>query len=128
MEKYGPPRETWPRFKLDFPEAQAWPERLNIAEILVDENVKMGRGGKVAILHEEEKMTYGELQLMVNRFGNALKSLGVGVGDRVMLRLPNIPEFIVSNLAAQRIGAVSVPTFTQLSLDSSKTCFSVVNW
>jgi 2-aminobenzoate-CoA ligase len=114
MEKYGPPRETWPRFKLDFPEAQAWPERLNIAEILVDENVKMGRGGKVAILHEEEKMTYGELQLMVNRFGNALKSLGVGVGDRVMLRLPNIPEFIVSNLAAQRIGAVSVPTFTQL--------------
>lgn len=114
IEKYGPPKEMWPRFKLDFPEAQTWPAKLNIAEALVDENVRKGRGAKVAILMDELRITYGELQLMVNRFGNALKSLGVEVGDRVMLRLPNIPEFVVGSLAAQKIGAVSVPTFTLL--------------
>ncbi|MBC7131062.1 acyl-CoA synthetase, partial [Candidatus Bathyarchaeota archaeon] len=52
---------------------------------------------------------YGELQLLINRFGNALKSLGIKRGDRVMLRLPNIPEFIISHLAVQKIGCVSVP-------------------
>jgi len=114
IEKYGPPKEMWPRFKLDFPEAKTWPAKLNIAEILVDENARKGYGGKAAILIDERRITYGELQLMVNRFGNALKSLGVEVGDRVMLRLPNIPEFVVSSLAAQKIGAISVPTFTLL--------------
>lgn len=104
----------WPKFKLDFPEAQRWPAKLNIAEVLVDENVKKGRSEKVAILHEDQRITYRELQLMVNQFGNALKSLGVEVGDRVMLILPNIPEFIVSNLAAQKIGAVSVPAYALL--------------
>jgi len=114
MEKYGPPREMWPEFKLDFPEAQAWPRLMNIAEVLVDDNVKAGRGDKPAYLYGDRRITYRELQRMVNVFGNALKSLGVGVGDRVMLRLPNIPEFPVSSLAAQKIGAVSVCTFALL--------------
>jgi len=102
----------WPKFNLDFPEAQGWPAKLNIAEVLVDENFRKGMGGKVAILCGDQRITYSELQLMVNRFGNALKSLGVNVGDRVMLRLPNIPEFIVSQFAIQKIGAVSVPVHT----------------
>lgn len=114
MEKYGPPREMWPEFKLDFLEAQSWPRQMNVAEILVDENVRAGRGNHVAYLYEDRKITYKELQRMVNIFGNALRSLGVGVGDRVMLRLPNIPEFPVASLAAQKIGAVSVCTFTLL--------------
>ena len=112
--KYGPPKEMWPKFNLDFSEAQAWPAKLNIAEILVDKNVKEGKSQKTAVLYENQKITYGELQLMVNRLGNALKSLGVGIGDRVILRLPNIPEFTVSHLAVQKIGAVSVPTYPLL--------------
>lgn len=43
---------------------------------------------------------------MSNSFGNALKSLGVG--DRVMIGLPNIPEFIISELAALKLGATCV--------------------
>ena len=99
----------WPRFNLDFPEAQAWPAKLNIAETFVDENVAMSRGQKAAILCEDQTITYAELQSMMNKLGNALKNLGVKVGDRVMVRLPNIPEFIVSQMAVQKIGAVSVP-------------------
>ncbi|MGB9853299.1 MAG: acyl-CoA synthetase [Candidatus Bathyarchaeales archaeon] len=109
VTKYGPPKEMWPRFNLNFPEAQAWPSKLNIAEAFVDENVKMGRGQKASILCEDQMITYAELQSMVNSLGNALKSLGVKVGDRVLLRLFNTPEFIVSHLAIQKIGAISVP-------------------
>ncbi len=112
IERYGPPRELWPRFGLDFPEAREWPAKLNIAEVLVDDNLK--RGDKPAILYEDRQIKYRELQLMINKFGNALKVLDVKPYDRVMLRLPNIPEFIVSSLAVQKLGAVSVPTFTLL--------------
>lgn len=109
MSKYGPPKEMWPKFNFDFPEAKRWPAKLNIAEMLVDENVKKGLGNKTAVLYEDKRITYSELQLGINRFGNALKSLGIETGDRVMLRLPNILEFIISHLAIQKIGAVSVP-------------------
>ncbi|MCS7113849.1 MAG: acyl-CoA synthetase [Nitrososphaerota archaeon] len=109
MDRYGPPREAWPKLKFDFPEAKLWPAKLNVAEFLVDRNVEKGLGGKTAVLHEDRRITYGELQKLVNSFGHALKSLGVGIGDRVMLRLPNIPEFLISHLAVQKIGAVSVP-------------------
>ncbi|MEM2103892.1 MAG: acyl-CoA synthetase [Candidatus Bathyarchaeia archaeon] len=109
IDRYGPPEELRPRLKLDFPEAKVWPQKLNIAEILVDENVRRGRGRKAAVFHEGQVITYSELQLMINRFGNALKSLGVEVGDRVVIKLPNIPEFIIAHLAVQKIGCVSVP-------------------
>lgn len=109
MDIYGPPKETWPRFKFDFPEAQLWPAKLNVAEFLVDRNIERGLGEKTAVLHEDKRITYGELQRLMNSFGNALKSLGVEPSDRVMLRLPNVPEFLISHLATQKIGAVSVP-------------------
>jgi 2-aminobenzoate-CoA ligase len=114
IERYGPPKEMWPEFRLDFPEAQRWPKIMNIAEVLVDDNVRAGRGDKPAYLYGERKITYSELLRAVNVFGNALKFLGVGVSDRVVLRLPNIPEFPISCLAVQKIGAVSVCTFPLL--------------
>lgn len=107
-EKYGPPKSMWPNFCMDFPEAQQWPSKLNAAEYLVDRHVKAGKGGNTAILYKDRRITFEELQLMSNRFGNALRSLGVGAGDRVMIGLPNIPEFIISELAVLKLGAISV--------------------
>jgi acyl-coenzyme A synthetase/AMP-(fatty) acid ligase len=42
----------------------------------------------------------------VNRFANALKRLGVGKGDRVVLYMPLVPEGIITMLACARIGAI----------------------
>jgi hypothetical protein len=72
IERYGPPKEMWPEFRLDFPEAQRWPKIMNIAEVLVDDNVRAGRGDKPAYLYGERKITYSELLRAVNVFGNAL--------------------------------------------------------
>jgi acyl-CoA synthetase (AMP-forming)/AMP-acid ligase II len=46
--------------------------------------------------------------------GDALTTLGVGTGQRVLLVLFDSPEFIASFLGAARIGAVGSPTNTSL--------------
>ena len=45
----------------------------------------------------------------VNRAGNALLESGIRKEDRVMLLLPDVPEFAVAYFAVMKIGAVAVP-------------------
>ena len=85
------------------------PERCNVASYIVDSNVQEGRGEKIAIECGEERISYRELQARVNRAGNLLRRLGVGRGERVMLMLPDSPEFLYCFLGAIKIGAVAVP-------------------
>lgn len=68
----------------------------------------------MAVLYADKKITYGAIYDSVNRFGNALLSLGIGKGDPVILRIANRPEFIVAALAIHKIGAVPVPTMMLL--------------
>ncbi len=57
---------------------------------------------------------------MVNRCSNALRGLGIERGDRVALLLPNIPEFVISYLAIQKIGAVAVSLNVMLKRNEIK--------
>jgi benzoate-CoA ligase family protein len=86
------------------------PEIYNAATTFVDNNIAEGRGGKVAIYYEDQKITYQEVFEKVNRTGNALKELGIGVENRVLVILPDSPEFAYSFFGAIKIGAVAVPT------------------
>ncbi len=54
-------------------------------------------------------MTYKELKLQVDKLATALAELGVKKGDRVATVLPNCPQFIVSDYAILKIGAVHIP-------------------
>ena len=56
-------------------------------------------------------ITYAELLDEVQRLANALKGLGVEVGDRVNIYLPMIPEAAVAMLACARIGAAHSVVF-----------------
>jgi 2-aminobenzoate-CoA ligase len=105
-EEYLPPQEYRPQKICLLPELN-YPEKLNLAEVLLDQNVEK-RGDKVAIYFKDQRITYSELQGFVNRFANALRELGVGKDDRVMLRSPNIPEYLIWNFACWRIGAIPV--------------------
>ena len=74
---------------------------------------------KVALNYMGRMITYSALEGEVNRFARALVDLGVGEGDKVAMILPNIPQVIVANLAAFRIGAVAVqnnPLYTEREL------------
>jgi benzoate-CoA ligase family protein len=86
------------------------PERLNMGEWLVDRHLVEGRGGQVAVYGGDRSYTYEEIHRLTNRFGNALKGLGVGRGDHVLLRLGTNLECMVAILGALKIGAVPMPT------------------
>jgi acetyl-CoA synthetase len=85
--------------------------KINISYNCLDRHVHNGKGDKTAILWEGEpgevrKVTYGELLADVQKFGNALKSLGIRKGDRVAVYMGMTPELAVAVLACARIGAV----------------------
>lgn len=73
----------------------------------------------VALNYMGKKISYRELEELVNRFARALLDLGIHPGDKVAVCLPNIPQVIISNLAIFRIGAVTVqvnPLYTEREL------------
>ncbi len=69
---------------------------------------------KVALIFRERQITWGELEIMVDRLALAFIDLGIRRGDMVVILFPNRPEFIITLLAAARLGAVSVPVSERL--------------
>ncbi len=88
------------------------PEEFNLAAFLLDRHLAEGRAGKIAVYYEGEAITYAELAEAANRLGNALLGLGVEPENRVMICLPDCPEFLASYFGAMKIGAVPVPVST----------------
>jgi len=73
-----------------------------------------------ALLYMGKKISYRELEGLVNRFGRALMERGVTKGDKVAMLLPNIPQIVVAIYATFRIGAVAVmnnPLYTERELE-----------
>ncbi|GLY30716.1 AMP-binding protein [Kineosporia sp. NBRC 101731] len=64
--------------------------------------------GKTAIIAGQTRLSYSELVDRISRIASGLVDLGVGRGDRVVVHLPNIPEFIEFVYALWEIGAVPV--------------------
>ncbi len=64
---------------------------------------------KAALVYLGELFTYRRLGELVNGFARGLTGMGVKPGDRVMLYIPNCPQFIISYLGTQKAGAVPVP-------------------
>ena len=89
--------------------------RLNASVNCIDRHLD-ARGDKIAIRFEGEKgdvqtLSYRQLHQQVCRLANAIKSLGVGKGDRVILYMPMTPEAVVAMQACARIGAIHSVVF-----------------
>jgi long-chain acyl-CoA synthetase len=72
-----------------------------------------------ALNYMGKKITFKELDGLVNAFARALQEMGIQPGDKVALCLPNIPQAIIANYAVFRIGAVAVqnnPLYTEREL------------
>ncbi len=85
--------------------------KLNVSYNALDRHVRKNRRNKAAYIWvgengEEKIVTYDGLYLRVNNFAKALKDLGIGKGDRIIIYLPMLLEAPVAMLAAARIGAV----------------------
>jgi benzoate-CoA ligase len=85
------------------------PERFNAAAHFLDRHLAEGRAGRRAFRFDGRDVTYGEVALRANRLGHALLSRGVQMEQRVLLALPDRPEFAEAFWGAMKIGAVPVP-------------------
>ena len=99
--------------------------KLNVSYNCLDRHVEAGNGDRVAYHWrgeegEELDVTYADLHGDVQRFANALKTLGVAKGDVVAIYLPMIPEVAVAMLACARIGAIHNVVFGGFSAESVK--------
>ncbi|PYS22297.1 MAG: benzoate-CoA ligase family protein [Acidobacteria bacterium] len=83
-----------------------FPERFNMADYFLYHNLEEGREDKVCLYFKDQSFTYGEAARMSNATGNALRMLGVRIEDRVLIVLPDCPEFVWTWFGAARIGAV----------------------
>ncbi|MDX6324378.1 MAG: long-chain acyl-CoA synthetase, partial [Nocardioidaceae bacterium] len=66
-------------------------------------------GARPAVRLDDTVMTYDDLLAAANRVAGLLRERGVGVGDRIGLVLPNVPQFPVLFYGAAIAGAVIVP-------------------
>ncbi|MEC9217711.1 MAG: acetyl-coenzyme A synthetase N-terminal domain-containing protein, partial [Pseudomonadota bacterium] len=91
--------------------------RTNTAYNALDRHILDGRGDQVALIYDSPvtdtvtRHTYSELRDRVARFAGALRDLGVGYGDRVIIYMPMIPEAVIAMLATARLGAVHSVVF-----------------
>ncbi|OLT21846.1 long-chain-fatty-acid--CoA ligase [Ornithinimicrobium sp. CNJ-824] len=66
-------------------------------------------GDRPAIVLDDVRLSYAELELSARQLAGWLRSRGIGVGDRVALMLPNVPAFPVIYYATLRLGGIVVP-------------------
>src|SRR5687768_7620512 len=83
-----------------------FPEKFNLGHYFLYQNLEAGRENKTCLYFEDQSFTYAETCRMSNRVGNALRDLGVEQEDRILLALPDCPEFVWTWFGAARIGAV----------------------
>ena len=101
----NPPFYRW------FPDAE-----LNTCANALDRHIAT-RGDQAALIYDspvtgsKRTYTYRELLSETARFAGALRGLGVGKGDRVVLYMPMIPEAVIAMLACARLGAVHSVVF-----------------
>ena len=86
------------------------PSFFNLTDYFLDRHTREGRGGRPAVRCGDCVRTYGDLCSDINRVGNGLLQLGLQEEQRVLLVLPDCPEFLVAYFAVIKIGAVAVPT------------------
>ena len=90
---------------------------MNTCHNALDRHADGGRGDQVALIHdspvtgEVRSFTYAELRDRVARFAGAMRRLGVGAGDTVVIYMPMVPEAVEAMLACARLGAVHSVVF-----------------
>jgi len=95
------------------------PDRLNMAQWFLDARLDEGLGDKTAVYYPGDPdkagsdpardLSYAELVAESCRVTNLLRELGLGIEDRVLLLMPDTPDFVAAYFGVLRAGCVAVP-------------------
>jgi long-chain acyl-CoA synthetase len=80
---------------------------LNLASI-IEHHAKLAPQ-KEAIVWNDVRLSFGQLNTFSNRVAHALNEMGIGYGDKVALSCPNLPFFPIVYYGIMKAGAVVVP-------------------
>lgn len=88
----------------DPPKADGAP--FNMADYFLYDRLAEGKGDRVAIRTKDVSWTYAQVAEASNRFGNALRAWGLRPEERVLISLPDVPEFAAGIFGTLRVGGV----------------------
>jgi benzoate-CoA ligase family protein len=94
------------------------PLRLNIDQRFLGARLDEGSGDREALRTDAESLAYGEVDDLARGYGVALRSLGVAPEQRVLIVLPDGPEYVGALFGALRIGAVGVMVNPDLATEA----------
>ena len=113
---------------VNFSRGIAWPKwcvngKMNIVHNCLDKYIGTPVENQTAIIWEGEdestrSLTYGELTVEVNKVANALRSIGLGLGDPIGIFMPMVPETAIALLAIAKIGGIILPLFSGFGVDA----------
>src|SRR5215472_15418519 len=91
------------------------PRNYNFAADVLKRNLDAGRSNKPAFIDNRKSWTYGELADRVERFGNALRSLGIRPEERMLMCLLDTIDWPTAFLGAIKAGVVPIPVNTLMT-------------
>ena len=106
--------------EIDFdcsPPSLSIPSQYNATSDFIDRHLNTAVADKIAVIDDNDQYSYRELSERVNRAGNCLLSLGLGLEDRVALALLDTIDFPSLFWGAIKAGIVPVPLNTLLTAD-----------
>jgi benzoate-CoA ligase family protein len=89
----------------------------NACDYLLDRRLTVGDSERVALTGPAGELSYATLHDLVCRTAAGLRSAGLRHEQRVLMLMADSPEFVVTYLAAMRVGAIPVPVSTMLHAD-----------
>ncbi|MDZ4864234.1 MAG: benzoate-CoA ligase family protein [Gemmatimonadota bacterium] len=99
------------------------PAQLNIADFFLDARVREGRGDRTALITDAGRWSYREVQALANRYANLLRSAGVAPEQRVIIALPDGPDYVAALFGTLKIGAVVVMVNPELKPETIEYFF-----
>ena len=85
------------------------PAQEKTIDIWLEETFKINRN-KIAIVEDMNRITYGDMEKKINQYGCYFKRRGISMGELVVLRIPNVKEFVFALLGLIKIGSIPIVT------------------
>lgn len=115
LKNYVEAREnfSWEEVEKSF----SWYEtgKVNMAYEAIDRHASSSKKDKTALYYSDDRRdeayTFEQMKNKSNQFGNVLRKLGIGKGERVFIFMPRTPELYFALLGIIKVGAVVGPLF-----------------